>query len=200
MPSLFQLLTADLRAKAQWCYGNTRRSDLLRALLTDGTAAMVWYRLMQWARRWRLAPLEMLFGKLNAIGCQCIIGRGAEFGPGFVLIHSHGVVINGRVRGGEHVYLEHQVTIGAERGQSPTLGDHVFVGAGAKIVGPIAIGSHSRIGANAVVLADVPAGATAVGVPAKVVRRRGEHSPGSTGEIAPQTSRKLMHAAGDGNG
>ena len=172
--SLMQLLHADLRAKAQWCYGDTRAKDILRALLTDGTAAMIWYRLMQWARRWRLTPLEMVFGKISAIGCQCVIGRGAEFGPGFVLIHSSGVMINGRVRGGEHVYLEHQVTIGAERNQSPTLGDHVFVGAGAKIIGPVEIGSHCRIGANAVVIDDIPPGSTAVGIPAKVVRRRQE--------------------------
>jgi serine O-acetyltransferase len=177
MPSLPHLVASDLRAKAQWCYGRARWTDLVKTLLTDGTAAMLWYRLMQWSRRWRLVPLEMLCNKMNAICCNCIIGRGAEFGPAFVLIHSTGIVINGRVRGGEHVYLEHQVTIGAERRQSPELGDHVFVGAGAKIVGPVSIGSGSRIGANAVVLHDIPAGATAVGIPAKVVRRRPDSEP-----------------------
>ena len=59
---------------------------------------MILYRLMQWSRRRRLTPLEFLFNKLNVICCNCIIGRGAEFGPGFVLIHSTGVVINGAVR------------------------------------------------------------------------------------------------------
>jgi serine O-acetyltransferase len=174
MHSLRQLVASDLRAKAQWCYGRAQWTDLVKTLLTDGTAAMLWYRLMQWSRRWRLVPLEMLCNKLNAVCCNCIIGRGAEFGPAFVLIHSTGIVINGRVRGGQHVYLEHQVTIGAERRQSPQLGDHVFVGAGAKIVGPVSLGSGSRIGTNAVVLHDIPAGATAVGIPAKVVRRRAE--------------------------
>jgi serine O-acetyltransferase len=96
MPSLLRLVRADLRRKARWCYGSTRRAAVLKALLTDGTAAMLLYRLMQWARRWRLAPLEMLFNKLNAVCCNCVIGRGAEFGPGFVLVHSTGVVINGR--------------------------------------------------------------------------------------------------------
>jgi serine O-acetyltransferase len=172
MASLVQLIASDLRAKAQWCHGGTGWREIIKTLATDGTAAMLWYRLMQWARRWRLVPLEMLCNKLNAICCNCIIGRGAEFGPAFVLIHSTGVVINGKVRGGQHVYLEHQVTIGAERRQSPRLGDHVFVGAGAKIVGAVAIGSDCRIGANAVVLDDIPAGSTAVGIPAKVVRRR----------------------------
>src|SRR5262245_2193128 len=120
---LLQLLAADLRAKAQWCYGSTRWRNLVKTVLTDGTAAMIWYRLMQAAGRWHLTPLEMICNKLNAICCQCIIGRGAEFGPGFVLVHSMGVVINGRVRGGSNVYLEHQVTIGAEQRLSPVLGD-----------------------------------------------------------------------------
>ena len=172
MLSLYQLVRSDLRAKAQWCYGEASWRNLVKTLLTDGTAAMLWYRLMQWARRWRLMPLEMLCNKLNAICCNCIIGRGAEFGPAFVLIHSTGVVINGQVRGGSHVYLEHQVTIGAERDQSPRLGDRVFVGAGAKILGPVNIGQNCRIGANAVVVHDIPSGATAVGIPAKVVRQR----------------------------
>ena len=145
---------------------------MVKTLLTDGTAAMVWYRWMQWARRWRLSPLEMFCNKMNAICCNCIIGRGAEFGPGFVLIHSTGVVVNGQVRGGENIHLEHQVTIGAQGRQSPVLGDRVFVGAGAKIVGAVTIGSDVKIGANAVVVDDIPAGATAVGVPAKVVRQR----------------------------
>jgi serine O-acetyltransferase len=172
MPSIFKLIAADVRAKSEWCYGDRRWSSTIKTLLTDGTAAMVWYRLMQWARRWRLAPLEMIFNKCNAICCNCIIGRGAEFGPGFVLIHSTGVVINGSVVGGEHVYIEHQVTIGAERRESPQLGSHVFIGAGAKIVGAVAIGDYAKIGANAVVLDDVPAGATAVGIPAKIVKLR----------------------------
>lgn len=172
MTSLFELVRSDLRAKAQWSYGHVSPRSIAKTLLTDGTAAMLWYRLMQWAGKWRLAPLEMIFNKLNAICCNCIIGRGAEFGPGFVLIHSTGVVINGQVRGGSHVYLEHQVTIGAERGQSPRLGDSVFVGAGAKIVGPVTIGRNCRIGANAVVVHDIPSGSTAVGIPAKVVNSR----------------------------
>lgn len=172
--SLFTLMASDLRAKSQWCYESTSWSAIVKTLLTDGTAAMVWYRLMQWARRWRLTPLEMLFNKANAICCNCIIGRGAEFGPGLVLIHSTGIVINGQVKGGAYIHLEHQVTIGAERRASPTLGDHVFVGAGAKIIGDLSLGNHARIGANAVVLSDVPEYATAVGIPAKVVRIRRE--------------------------
>ncbi len=187
MPNLWKTIGTDLRQKALWCYESDRWPAMLKVLLTDGTAAMVLYRLMQWSRRWRLVPLEMLFNKLNAVFCNCIIGRGAEFGPGFVLIHSTGIVINGNVRGGCRVHLEHQVTIGAERRQSPTLGDGVFIGAGAKIVGAVAIGDEARIGANAVVVHDVPAYATAVGIPARVVRRR-------AGPVAEQPAAEVQAA------
>jgi serine O-acetyltransferase len=100
----------------------------------------------------------------------CIIGRGADFGPGLVLVHSNGVVINTTVKGGRNVVIEHQVTIGAEKGLSPVLGDEVFIGAGAKIIGTLKIGSGAKVGANAVVLEDVPEGATVVGIPARVVK------------------------------
>ncbi len=162
-------IASDMAAKARWLYGDATPKMILKTLATDGTFAMIVYRLMQWAHRWRLAPLAMLFNKINVVFGQCIIGRGADFGPGFVLIHSQGVVINSAVRGGQQVYVEHQVTIGAERNQSPVLGDRVFIGAGAKVIGAVRVGNDTRIGANAVVICDVPDGATAVGVPARIV-------------------------------
>jgi serine O-acetyltransferase len=169
---LIKLILSDLRAKAAWNYESRRGRALLRVLLTDGTAAMIWYRLMQWARRWRFVPLELLFNKINSAFCSCVIGRGAEFGPGFVLIHSNGVVINGGVCGGSNVKIEHQVTIGAEKRQAPILGNDLFIGAGAKIIGSVTVGDGARVGANAVVVADVPAHSTVVGIPARVVRQR----------------------------
>ena len=177
-------LAADIAQKAQWCYQSTSARAIIKTMFTDGTCAMVLYRLMQWSRRWRLAPLEMVFNKLNGICCQCIIGRGAEFGPGFVLIHSNGVVINGSVRAGRNVLVEHQVTIGAEEYESPTLGNDIYVGAGAKIIGAITVGDGARIGANAVVVDDVPAHATVVGIPARVVRVRAAPPPGCEEEVA----------------
>jgi serine O-acetyltransferase len=169
---MLRLFAADVRRKALWFYESSRWPLLLKVVLTDGTAAMLFYRCMQWSRARRLVPLEMLFNKLNAVLCNCIIGRGAEFGPGFVLIHSTGVVINGSVRGGANVYIEHQVTIGAERRQAPRIGSDVFIGAGAKIIGSVTVGDGARVGANAVGVADVPPHTTVVGIPARVVRDR----------------------------
>lgn len=166
---LFRLVASDVRAKARWCYERDDAAAMLKTVATDGTMAMVVYRLMQASRRAHLAPLEMVFNKVNVVANQCIIGRGAEFGPGFVLVHSQGVVINGSVRGGSNVRIEHQVTIGAEKRESPVLGDDVFIGAGAKIVGAVTLGNGAKVGANAVVVRDVPAGVTVVGIPAKPV-------------------------------
>lgn len=170
--SVWSLIAGDMRAKALWLYGDASFRSLVKARLTDGSLAMVLYRWMQWAHRHRLAPLAMLFNKANLVCGGCVIGRGADFGEAFVLVHSIGVVINTSVRGGRHVVIEHQVTIGAEKGQSPVLGDDVFVGAGARVIGQVRIGNRVRIGANAVVLDDVPDGATVAGVPARVVNIR----------------------------
>lgn len=165
------MMAVDVRAKALWLYGSDTRRNVLKTLATDGTFSMIVYRLMQASQRAGLAPLAMCFNKLNVVFGGCVIGRGASFGPGFVLIHSMGVVINSAVRGGRGVKIEHLVTIGAEKCGAPVLGDDVFVGAGAKILGAVRVGSRVKIGANAVVVDDIPDGATAVGVPARVVKR-----------------------------
>jgi serine O-acetyltransferase len=93
-------------------------------------------------------------------------------GPGIRIPHcARGVVLHHTVRMGSDVTLYHQVTIGIRDDGPPvaaTIGDGVYIGAGAKIIGPVTLGDGSRIGANAVVIRDVPAGATAVGVPAKI--------------------------------
>lgn len=165
------LILSDIRAKARWLYGSDSFRNVVKARLTDGSGAMIRYRWMQWCQQHRLSLPAMLFNKLNVVFGQCIIGRGADFGRGFVLVHSQGVVINTAVRGGCDVYVEHQVTIGAEKGAAPVLGDNVFIGAGAKILGGIRIGNNVKIGANAVVLDDIPDNCTAVGIPARVVEK-----------------------------
>lgn len=173
----------DVKAKSEWCYGSTSAGALLKTCLTDGTMAMFWYRLMQWSVRWKLAPLAMIFNKCNAIFCQCIIGRGADFGHRFVIIHSQGIVINGAVRAGHDIKIEHQVTIGAERNVSPMLESDIFIGAGAKIIGPVRIGSHTKIGANAVVVKSVESNTTVGGIPARVINSHKEAAPVQQSEI-----------------
>ncbi len=104
------------------------------------------------------------------------IHPGARIGRRLFIDHATGLVIGETAEIGDDVTLYHGVTLGGtstEKGKRhPTLCDRVIVGAGAKLLGPIRIGEDARIGSNAVVLKDVPAGATAVGVPAHVVRCR----------------------------
>ncbi|TLM74483.1 MAG: serine acetyltransferase [Actinobacteria bacterium] len=96
---------------------------------------------------------------------QAEIGRNLRLGHG-----GHGVVVHAGARIGDDVVLTHGVTIGDDlKTGAPTLGDAVYVGTGAVIIGAVTVGDGAKIGANAVVLQDVPAGATAVGVPARIV-------------------------------
>ncbi len=88
-----------------------------------------------------------------------------QLGGGLLLIHANGIVIHPEAKVGPNCLILQQVTLTA----GVTLGGHVDMGAGAKIIRPISIGDHANVGANAVVLADVPEGATAVGIPARVI-------------------------------
>lgn len=102
----------------------------------------------------------------------------AKIGAGFFVDHGAGVVIGETAEVGENVTLFHGVTLGATGNEKshkrhPTLGDNIFVGSGAKLLGPITVGSNSKIGANSVVLRDVPEGATVTGIRARVVKLGG---------------------------
>lgn len=105
------------------------------------------------------------------------IHPGARIGKGLFIDHGMGVVIGETTEIGDNCVLYQGVTLGGTGKdvgkRHPTLGDNVMIGAGAKVLGPVTIGSGSKIASNAVVLRDVPANCTAVGIPAKVVRRDG---------------------------
>lgn len=94
----------------------------------------------------------------------------AQIGGGLLLPHPNGVVIHPDARIGPNCLIFQQVTLGTRGdGRAPVLQGHVDVGAGAKLLGGITVGAHAVVGANAVVLADVPPGAVAVGIPAKIL-------------------------------
>src|SRR5205085_8251571 len=102
------------------------------------------------------------------------IHPGAKIGRRFFIVHGMGVVIGGTAEIGDDVTLYHGVTLGGvswNKGKRhPTLGNNVVVGAGAKILGPFTVGEGARVGSNSVVVREVPAGATVVGIPARVVQ------------------------------
>ncbi len=98
------------------------------------------------------------------------IHPGAKIGKGLVIDHGMGVVIGETAEVGDNCVIYHGVTLGGTGKQKakrhPTIGNHVFIGAGAKLLGNIQIGDHTKIGANAVVLKDCPPNSTLVGIPA----------------------------------
>ena len=117
-----------------------------------------------------LLPRVISFMTTAVTGVE--IHPAARIGRGLFIDHGVGVVIGETAEVGDDVLLFHGVTLGGRsmrKGKRhPTLGDHVTVGAGAKILGPVSIGSHAQIGANAVVISDVPADHLAVGIPVRI--------------------------------
>jgi serine O-acetyltransferase len=119
-----------------------------------------------------LLPFQVLQHRFWSSVCGADIPLNTELGGGLILTHPNGIVIHPEARIGINCLIFQQVTIGMGQGPGvPVIGNHVDIGAGAKILGGVRIGDHAKIGANSVVLEDVPVGATAVGVPARIIRR-----------------------------
>ncbi|QOL26502.1 serine acetyltransferase [Thalassotalea sp. LPB0316] len=165
-------ITKDLSRKQEIYNNDGANASMLKVFLTDGTLANVLYRLASFFSRFKiLFPLAFLSQWLNKLLHGCVIGVNSKFDDGFVLAHPIGVVINSKVVGGKNITLESSVVIGDEKGKSPTLGDNIFIGAGAKIIGGIKVGNNVNIGANAVVVKDVPDNVTVVGIPARIIKK-----------------------------
>ena len=161
------------------------RSDL-RAHDNDWTAQGFWAMAVYRFGRWRYTirnpfirkPFSLIYKicfKLVQIVCGIEIHAEAVIGHSFVIDHSGGVVISGYSKIGDHCRIRNGVVIGLARVDdpcAPVIGNHVDIGTGAKVLGRITIGDHVMIGANAVVVRDVPAHSIAVGVPAVVRPRR----------------------------
>ena len=135
------------------------------------------FRIGSWLRRRGLRIPAGIVGRLMGWTTGLDVGMTTEIGAGMKLPHPHLVVIGNQVKIGTGAYILQGVTIGGRGGRTssegqtqPFLGDDVLVGAGAKVIGPVTIGNRVKIGANAVVLNDLPDDAVAVGVPARVVR------------------------------
>ena len=152
------------------------RTRLEVALLYPSFHALVAHRLAHalWVRGWRL--LGRFVSQVARALTGIEIHPGAAIGRRFFIDHGMGVVIGETAEIGDDVMLYHGVTLGGtslDHGKRhPTLETGVIVGAGAKILGPVTIGANARIGANAVVVKEVPAGASAIGIPARVVPPR----------------------------
>lgn len=139
-----------------------------------GLHAVWFHRLSHKLWRWRLYWLARFVSNIARWLTGIEIHPGARIGRRFFIDHGMGVVIGETAEIGDDVTLYHGVTLGGtswNKGKRhPTLKDGVVIGAGAKVLGPVTVGEQARIGSNAVVVRDVPAKATMVGIPARVAK------------------------------
>jgi serine O-acetyltransferase len=151
--------------------------NTLEVLLAyPGFHARQFHRLAHTLYRWRVPFSPRLISHISRFCTGIEIHPGAKIGEGFFIDHGMGVVIGETAEIGDNVVLYQGVTLGGTSRQKvkrhPTLGNNVVVGVGAKLIGDITIGDNSKIGAGSVVVTSVPANATVVGVPGRVVAIR----------------------------
>ncbi len=143
-----------------------------------GLHAIWMYRISHWFWTRRFYLIGRWLSHLARFLTGIEIHPGAQIGAGFFIDHGMGVVIGETAEIGDFVTLYHGVTLGGvswrKEKRHPTIGNHVVVGVGAKILGPITVGDHSRIGANSVVVKDVPSNSVVVGVPGRVTSQDGQ--------------------------
>lgn len=148
-------------------------SELEILLCYPGLHAVWWHRVCHfiWKRNWRILARFLSYWSRALTGIE--IHPAAQIGRRFVIDHGCGVVIGETAVVGDDCLIYHGVTLGGSSSlrikRHPTLGNHVLVGCGAKILGDITIGDNAKIGANAVVTKSIPANVTAVGVPARII-------------------------------
>ena len=176
----------------QEVFGLTRLGETLRAyqardpaarsrleifLLYPGVHALIYHRIAHFLYRHRLFFLARLVSQWSRCWTGIEIHPGAQIGRRLVIDHGMGIVIGETAEIGDDCLLYHGVTLGGtgkDHGKRhPTIGNNVLISCGAKVLGPFKVGDNSRIAANAVVLSEVPDDATAVGIPAQIVRIAG---------------------------
>ena len=170
-PGLLQLLHEDLDCVFERDPAARNRLEVLltypglHAIISHRLAHVLWRCGMRFAARWLSYFTRML--------TQIDIHPGATIGRRFFIDHGCGVVIGETAEIGNDVTLYHGVTLGGVSWNAgkrhPTLCDGVMVGAGAKILGPVTVGKAARVGANSVVIHDIPENMTVVGIPGRVV-------------------------------
>ncbi len=172
---MFTRLRKDIEAVFARDPAARSRLEILTAY--PGLHAIWFYRVSHWLWTHRMFWLGRLVSHVGRFLSGIEIHPGAHIGPGFFIDHGMGVVIGETAEVGSNVTLYHGVTLGGtswNKGKRhPTLEDDVVVGAGAKILGPIRIGARTRIGANAVVVKNVPPDSVVVGVPGRATQRHG---------------------------
>lgn len=186
---MFETVKEDIRVATPWhplpiarrLWGE-RGAQTAAVLLSTSLQVVLIYRFQVWLRGQRIPILPGLCRRLTMAMAAVSIGDTTRIDPGLLLAHGN-VVIDGRTWIGPLCTIGPFVTIGLDTGgpdasvMGPQIGRYVFIGTGAKILGPVRVGHNARIGANAVVLIDVPDDSTAVGVPARIIPHEGTLGP-----------------------
>lgn len=149
------------------------RSGLETLIASPGLHAIVLHRINHWLWNKKLYLIARIGSHLTRFFTGIEIHPGAQIGKRFFIDHGMGVVIGETSEIGDDCSIYHGVTLGgtswSKGKRHPTLENGVIIGAGATVLGPITLGAGSRVGSNAVVVKDIPAGATVVGVPGHIV-------------------------------
>lgn len=173
---MFDYLKAAIRSAKD--HDPAARNGFEILLLYPGIHAIINHRIAHFFYRHKCYFIARLISQLSRFFTQIEIHPGAKIGKGLFIDHGSGVVIGETTEIGDYCTIYQGVTLGGtgkDKGKRhPTLGNHVMVGAGARVLGPFKVGDHARIAANAVVLHEVPEHSTCVGVPGRVVRIKGE--------------------------
>jgi serine O-acetyltransferase len=175
MPTMFKLFHQDV---LRWVDPGTIIEDAEINLYTAlkllwrhmPLRAMFWFRLGSWFKKKGVPAVPGIIQRYlyRFFGLEIVVGD--NIGGGLYIPHPIGTVITAEAIG-ENCSIIASATIGMRNEwEFPTIGNNVFIGAGARVLGKVAIGDNAKIGANAVVLHDVPAGATAVGIPARKIQ------------------------------
>lgn len=172
---LFKNIRADVAAVLERDPAARSKAEVF--WLYPGVQAVMWHRVAHYFYKHNHKFIARWISQCTRFWTGIEIHPGAQIGRGLFIDHGMGVVIGETTIIGDNCTIYQGVTLGGtgkEKGKRhPTLGNNVMVGCGAKVLGPFTVGDNSKIAAGAVVLSEVPAGSTCVGVPARIVKREG---------------------------
>ncbi len=169
VPELVEELVTDARELTRLTFGQVSRERVLETVVrNEAYLILAIQRARGAARRWHIPGLNHVLRVVQTVVYGVEINRHVELGRGVWFVHPVGTVVGGNSRLGDRVKLMGNNTIGtAKENGFPVIEDDVVVGVGARILGPIHVGARSIIGANAVVLDDVPPDSVVLGIPAR---------------------------------
>jgi serine O-acetyltransferase len=183
-----------------WANRSARVKRWFVIAFAESWLAVLLFRMKARLRAAHVPALPVACDMLSRTLFRVSIGDDVRIGPGLMMTHGN-VVMDGRITIGRNCQINPWVTIGLSNSRKlgfsidgPTIGNDVHIGTGAKILGPVTVGDHARIGANAVVVHDVPANVTVVGAPARIVRERRHHGDvAGEGDESGRDERLLAH-------